>query len=130
MRSVEGSGHVDGNVGGLVGGHRAISTQDVGQASAFDVLHHDEWSPFVFALIKDAHDVLMVKARNDLGLATEAPYKLFILGQRGAEDLHRNRPVEQLISGKEYVSCTTGSEPSMQLVAAGKYLVGVIRHSR
>ena len=83
----------------------------------------DKRRAVLFALIEDAHDVLVVKTGNDLSFLTKALHKRFILAQRCVENLDRYRSVEELVARQKYVGRTAGCELTMKLVAVGENFV-------
>jgi len=54
----------------------------------------------------------------------------FVFRQGLVQDLDGNRPIQQLVTGKEDVGGTTGCKLSVQLVAAREDFIRGVRHNR
>jgi hypothetical protein len=94
MREPERSRDVDDDVRGAVGMQPPLGAQDLREAAAFDVLHHDEVGAVLFAPVEDADDVRMVEVGRRLRLATEALHERGIRRVLREQHLHRDGAIE------------------------------------
>ena len=91
--------------------------QDVGQAAALDVLHHDEVRALLLAPVVDRHDVRVVQVGGALRLTAEPLDEARIGGELREQHLDGDGAVEQLIAGEEDVGHAAARDAAVQLVA-------------
>ena len=102
----------------VAGGSGPSAADQVGEAAALDVLHHDEVGAVLLAPVVDADDVGVVEVGGGLGLAPEPGHEVGVVGVLGEQDLDRDRPVELQVAGEEHLGHAALAEAAVQLVAA------------
>ena len=117
MGEAQRRGDVDGDVGRTVRMERAVGTNDLGEAAAFDVLHDDVVRADFLAPVVDADDVRMVQVRRSLGLAADPLDERRVGRVLGEQHLDGDRPVEELVARQEHLGHATSRDASVELVS-------------
>ena len=110
-------GDLGGDSAGLHRGEPPVGPEDVGQALAVDVLHHDEVGAALATPVVDADDVRVVEVRRGLGLTAEPLHEARVGGVLGEQHLDRDPAVEQPVVGEEDVGHAAPTEAVLDLVA-------------
>ena len=116
--------------GDLFDRQAAVATENLGQALAFDILHHDVIRAEFFAPVIDRDDVRVIQIRRRLGFSTEPLDERRIGCVFRKQDLDCDRTSEQLVARKKHVGHPTAGQPAMQLVSATKGGGALLGHSQ
>jgi len=120
VRKPECGGYVERHPGDLLNGEVAVTAQDLRQALAFDVLHHDVVRAHLLAPVIDGDDVWVVQVCGRLCFAAE-PLDEFRVGCiLGKEHLDGDGTAEQLVARQEDVGHASPGQPAVQLVSPTK----------
>jgi len=103
-------------------------TNQLRQALAFDVLHHDVVRAGFFAPVVDADDVRVIEICGGLGLTPEAFNERRGGRELGEQDLDRDGTIKQLVACEVHVGHAPSGQPSVQLIPSTEHGGSLFRH--
>jgi hypothetical protein len=108
---------LDRELGGPAGRQPALAVEQLGQALARHVLHHQVELFGVGAAVEHGHDVGMAQPGRGAGLPLEPLHERRVLGVGRAEHLDRDLPLQHPVGGQVHPGHPAHPEQRTQLVA-------------
>ena len=131
MGVIEAGDGLDPHLGRLGGGQQGAGVEHLAQASAGQVLEHQEGLPLLLAPVVALEDVRMVEGGDGPGLGPEPLEERFVGGQCRVKDLDGDPAMQRDVLGQEHVRGRTCAEGRNQSVAVAEDTpdgVGDARH--
>ncbi len=117
VRVVERARQLDADLDDVLGRHRLVRLQRLGERLPLDELHRDVRMALVFADVEHRHDVGVRKHAGALRLAQEPAVVLAVEAQLRLEELDRQRPVDLGIVGLVHAGHRPFADDFANLVA-------------